>query len=149
MDLENQQYKLFQLLHGDRDQSPLFVSSIPKVVASRLDWRSTKVFVTLRDAQKIRHHPQHGMDAMKGLQLPMVIRHGDYYQSQYRGSSLQLEVVLHELDKPKRAYFLVLCRNKEDTGIFLRTFYFSAELSRNKMANARKLMIQSTVNFFK
>ena len=91
----------------------------------------------------------HGMDATKGLQLPMVIRKGDYYQSNRRGTVLQIEVVLHEMDNPKRAYFLVLSRNKEDTGIFIRTFYFSSELPRNKMKGASKILIQSTTNYFK
>jgi len=91
----------------------------------------------------------HGMDASKSLQLPLVIRHGDYHRSSRRGTELQIELVLHELDNPKRAYFLVLSRNKEDTGIFIRTFYFSSELSRNKVNGATKLLVQSASDYFK
>lgn len=91
----------------------------------------------------------HGMDAIKGMQLPMVVSHGDYYQSQKRGTELQIEVVLHELDAPKRAYFLVLSRNKEDTGIFIRTFYYNAEIPRSKMRGANRLVVQSGLNYFK
>ena len=107
------------------------------------------MFVTTRDAQKIRYHPMHGMNAERGLQLPMVIRHGDYYRSARRGTELQIEVVLHEPDDPKRAYFLVLARNKEDTGLFIRIFYYSSGISRSKMKGAETLLKQSTMNFFK
>ncbi|PZQ97671.1 MAG: hypothetical protein DI533_10880 [Cereibacter sphaeroides] len=127
----------------------MFLAKIPFSVSRTLGWVAQNVFITVRDAQKIRHHPMHGMDATKGLQLPMVIRKGDYYQSNRRGTVLQIEVVLHEMDNPKRAYFLVLSRNKEDTGIFIRTFYFSSELPRNKMKGASKILIQSTTNYFK
>jgi hypothetical protein len=146
---DTQDFRLFRLLHGDSHLSPLFLTRIPRAVSLRLGWNAVNVFVTLRDAKKIRHHPMHGMNSEKGLHLPMVIRHGDYYQSTDRGSDLQVEVVLHEMDQPKRAYFLVLSRNKEDTEIFMRNFYFSSRLSRNKMKLARKVFIQSTVNYFK
>lgn len=149
MDSEAQQFRLFCLLHGSAIQEPLCVAEIPISVSRKLGWIARKVFVTIRDAQKIRYHPMHGMDAVKGLQLPMVIRQGDYYQTQKRGTELQVEVVFHEPDNPKRAYFLVLSRNKEDTGIFIRTFYFSSELSRRKMKSAKRLHIQSTLNYFK
>ncbi len=91
----------------------------------------------------------HGMDGMKGLALPMVIRRGDYYQSNKRGTHLQIEIVLHQPDNPKRAYFLVLARDKIDQGIFIRTFYFTAELSRNKMKDATEVLVQGTSNFFR
>lgn len=149
MDSEAQQFRLFCLLHGQTGIASLCLAKLPLAVANKLGWAARNVYVTLRDAQKIRHHPMHGMDAVRGLQLPMVIRQGDYYQSQKRGTELQIEVVLHEFDNPKRAYFLVLSRNKEDTGIFIRTFYFSSELSRNKMKNATRVLIRSTSNYFK
>ncbi|MES2433105.1 MAG: hypothetical protein V4586_04695 [Pseudomonadota bacterium] len=149
MDSEAQQFRLFCLLHGQTGIAPLCLAQLPLAVTNKLGWAARNVFVSLQDAQKIRHHPMHGMDAVRGLQLPMVIRQGDYYQSQKRGTELQIEVVLHEFDNPKRAYFLVLSRNKEDTGVFIRTFYFSSELSRNKMKNATRLLIKSTSSYFK
>lgn len=145
----DQEFRLFSLLHGDTQHSPLLLSQLPFRVTSALGWKARDVYVTTRDAQKIRHHPMHGMDAAKGLALPLVIRRGDYYQSNRRGTELQIEVVLHETDRPKRAYFLVLARNSEDTGIFIRTFYFTAELSRNKMKGASRLLIQSAITYFK
>ena len=48
-----------------------------------------------------------------------------------------------------KAYFLVLARDKEDRGIFLRTFYFSGQMSRGKMKKARVILKQSTINYFK
>lgn len=146
---QDQEFRLYSLLHGEASNSPLLIGQIPTAVSKRLGWIARNVFVTLRDAQKIRHHPMHGMDAVKGLQLPMVIRNGDYFRSIGRGTELQIEVVLHQPDNPRRAYFLVLARDKPDTSIFIRTFYFNSEMSRNKMKNAEKLHIQSTVNYFK
>ena len=141
-------FPLFCLLHGDIPISPLLIGQIPKAVAEILGWKCRKVFVTNRDAQKIRFHPMHGMDASRGIHLPIVIRHGDYFQSRRRGSNLQIEVVLHELQVPKRAYFLVLARNIEDTGIFIRTFYFNGEMSRNRMRDASSLLKQSSTDYF-
>jgi len=146
---EDPHFLLFCLLHGEAKNSPLLVASIPPIVSKKLGWKARNVFLTVRDAQKIRHYPMHGMDASKSLQLPLIIRHGDYYRSSRRGTELQIELVLHELDNPKRAYFLVLSRNKEDTGIFIRTFYFSSELSRNKVNGATKLLVQSASDYFK
>jgi len=146
---DTREYRLYHLLHGDRTHDPLLVGEIPYAVARKLNWSARKVFVTVKDAQKIVHHPMHGMNAVMGLQLPMVIARGDYYRSSRRGSEYQIEVVLHEPNNPKRAYFLVLSRNKEDTGIFLRTFYFNTELPRKKLSSAQRLMLQSTVNYFK
>lgn len=146
---EDQEFRLFSLLHGEQSHSPLLLGQIPQSVANLLGWSARNVYLTLKDAQKIRHHQMHGMDAVKGLALPMVIRQGDYYSSQQRGTDLQIEVVLHEFDNPKRAYFLVLARDRPDTGIFIRTFYFNAALSRSKMKNAVPLRISSTIKFFK
>ena len=145
----DQEFRLFSLLSGDTTHSPLLMSRIPLKVSRSLGWAARDVYVTTRDAQKIAHHPMHGMDAARGLALPMVIRRGDYYQSARRGTELQLEVVLHEVGNPRRAYFLVLARNREDTGIFIRTFFFNAELSRNKMKDAKRILIQGTTNYFK
>lgn len=146
---QDQEFRLFCLLHGESQHSPLLLSQIPEQVSHNLGWRARNVFITTRDAQKIRHHPMHGMDAVKGLQLPLVIRQGDYYQSRLRGSEFQIEVVLHELDNPKRAYFLVLSRDRQDRGVFIRTFYFTSALSRNKMKDATRLFVQSTISYFK
>lgn len=145
----DQEFRLFSLLHGEQIHSPLLLGQIPQSVANKLGWSARNVFLTLKDAQKIRHHPMHGMDAIKGLALPMVIRQGDYYSSQHRGTEFQIEVILHEFNNPKRAYFLVLARDKPDTGIFIRTFYFNAALSRSKMKNAMPLRINSTISYFK
>lgn len=145
----DQEFRLFSLLHGEVAHSPLLLAQIPRSVAHKLGWSARNVFLTVKDAQKIRHHPMHGMDAQKGLALPLVIRQGDYYSSHTRGTELQIEVVLHEASNPKRAYFLVLARDKEDTGIFIRTFFFNSALSRNKMKLARPLRINSTLNYFK
>ena len=49
---------------------------------------------------------------------------------------------------PRRAYFLVLARNIEDTGIFIRTFYFNGEMSRNRMRDASSLLKQSSTDYF-
>ena len=149
MDSEDQRFKLFCLLHGEDRHSPLAVAQIPKAVSGALRWNARNVFVTVRDVQKIRHHPMHGMDAVRGLFLPLVIQNGDYYKSDKRGHELQIEAVLHELDRPQRVYFLVLSRNREDTGIFIRTFYFNSAMSRNKMKGARVLLRQSTTTYFK
>ncbi|OYU18264.1 MAG: hypothetical protein CFE34_11475 [Rhodobacteraceae bacterium PARR1] len=143
------EFRLFSLLSGDLTYSPLLLTQIPLKAARRLGWAARNVFVTIKDAQKIAHHPMHGMDAVRGLALPMVIRRGDYYQSGQRGTDLQVEVVLHEAGNPRRAYFLVLARNREDTGIFIRTFFFNAELSRSKMKGATRILSQSTTNYFK
>lgn len=141
-------FRLFSLLNGDESFSPLIVGRIPYPAARRLGWSARNVFLSYKDAQKIAHHPMHGMDAMKGLFLPRVILDGDYYRSTKRGTDLQIEVVLHEPGNPKRAFFLVLSRNREDTGIFIRTFYFTSELSRNKMKSATRLFLQSGLDFF-
>lgn len=144
------EFHLFSLLHGASfGADPHPIAEIPSPVASTLGWKTRTVFLTRSAAQKIRHHPMHGMDAKTGLQLPMVIRNGDYYQTRNRGTPLQVEVVLHEPDNPKKAYFLVLARDMEDRGIFLRTFYFSGQMSRGKMKKARVLFKQSTINYFK
>ncbi|PLL14561.1 hypothetical protein C0V75_03800 [Tabrizicola sp. TH137] len=141
-------FRLYSLLNGEASFSPLRVAEIPLPASRKLKWSARSVYITVRDAQKIAHHPMHGMDATKGLCLPTVIQDGDYFQSTKRGSDLQIEVVLHDAANPKRAYFLVLSRNREDTGIFIRTFYFTSELSRNKMKGATRLHIQSHHNFF-
>lgn len=146
---ETREYRLFRLLHGDMSVPSLTAGEIPFSVARKLGWATRKVTVTIKDAQKIVHHPMHAMDAIKGLQLPMVITHGDYYRNPQRGTPLQIEVVLHEPSNPKRAYFLALSRNQEDTGIFIRTFYYNAKLSRRRLAGAEKLLIQSVHNYFK
>lgn len=143
------EFRLFSLLSGDMTHCPLMLTQIPLKAARKLGWAARNVFVTTKDAQKIAHHPMHGMDAVRGLALPMVIRRGDYYQSGKRGTDLQVEVILHEAGNPRRAYFLVLARNREDTGIFIRTFFFNAELSRSKMKGATRILIQSTTNYFK
>ena len=141
-------FRLYSLLNGEASFSPLRVGDIPLPASRKLKWTARSVYITVRDAQKIAHHPMHGMDATKGLYLPTVIQDGDYFQSTKRGSDLQIEVVLHDAANPKRAYFLVLSRNREDTGIFIRTFYFTSELSRNKMRGATRLHIQSQHKFF-
>ncbi|MFN0115444.1 MAG: hypothetical protein ACKVPY_12280 [Paracoccaceae bacterium] len=146
---DDRDYLLFQLLHGVGRPSPLQVGKIPAEVSRALRWRGRAVFLTQGDAKKIRFHPMHGMNAARGIYLPLVIEHGDYYQTQHRGTKLQIEVVMHEPDDPKRAYFLVLARDQEDTGIFLRTFYFSAELSRSKMRRATVLRDASKIGYFK
>lgn len=150
MDSRDPNYQLFLFLHGNSgDGSPLRVGEIPQSVAQALGWRTRTVFLSLRDAQKIRHHKHHAMNAEKGLLLPQVVKHGDYYQSNRRGHEQQIEVVLHEPDNNKRAYFLVLSRNAYDTGIFLRTFYFSGEITRSKMNGAKVLRHASGINYFK
>ena len=142
-------FRLFNLMHGGAIGSdPMQIATIPNRVMWLLRWRTDRVFITNRDAQKMRHHPKHGMDATRAMLLPTVISSGDYYQTNHRGSALQIEVVLHEPDAPKRAYFLVLSRNREDTGIFLRTFYFTGQLSRRKMRKARCLLDQNSIKFF-
>lgn len=147
---DDPEFELFQILSGGRiGAEPRAIAEIPQPICRALQWNTSTVFLTSRDAQKIRHHPMHGMDAHIGMQLPMVIRNGDYYQTADRGSPLQIEVVLHEPERPKRAYFLVLARDKEDRGIFLRTFYFTSELSRSKMKHARVLRDASTIGYFK
>lgn len=147
---EDPEFHLFRLLNGGGiGQEPVPIAEIPEIVAERMGWTAKTVFLSSRDAQKIRHQPMHGMSSHLGLQLPLVIRQGDYYQTSNRGSPLQIEVVLHEIERPKRAYFLVLSRDKEDTGIFLRTFFFNSELTRNKMRDARVLRKLSSVDFFK
>lgn len=142
-------FRLYSLLKGDESFSPLLVGRIPHAAANRLGWTARSVFLSYKDAQKIAHHPMHGMDATKGLRLPNVIHDGDYYRSTRRGTDLQIEVILHEEDNPKRAFFLVLSRNREDTGIFIRTFYFTSELSRNKMKTAQRLLMQSRMDFLR
>ncbi|WP_375259080.1 hypothetical protein [Citreimonas sp.] len=142
-------FSLFKLLNGGkRGGPPLCVGQIPARVTDALKWNARKVFLTYRDSQKIRHHQMHGMDASKGLALPMVVRNGDYYQSMKRGSEFQIEVILHEPD-PKRAYFLVLARDAQDKGIFVRTFYFNKSITRSKMKLAQRLFIQSDHEYFK
>jgi hypothetical protein len=102
------EFRLFSLLSGDMTHSPLMLTQIPLKAARKLGWAARNVFVTTKDAQKIAHHPTHGMDAVRGLALPMVIRRGDYYQSGKRGTDLQVEVILHEAGNPRRAYFFGL-----------------------------------------
>ena len=113
-----------------------------------LGWNIRQVYLTISDAKKIRHHPMHGMDAAQGLALPLVIEKGDYYQLSTRGSKSQIEVILHE-ENPKRAYYLVLAKDRSDLGLFLRTFYRTSELSRSKMSKATVLLRQSEVEYFK
>ncbi|WP_141194761.1 hypothetical protein [Maliponia aquimaris] len=149
MEPTEHEFQLFKLLNGGSLRSKhLHVANIPLSVADFLGWTARKVFISSADAQKIRHHPMHGMNAEKGLALPLVIKFGDYYQSRKRGSDLQIEIVLHE-PEPKRAYFLVLARNIEDTGLFIRTFYYNSKLSRSKMKGARSLLAQSPHRYFK
>lgn len=88
------------------------------------------------------------MDQQKYMKLPTVIRHGDFYQSGKRGTIFQIEVVLHE-DDPRRAFFLVLARDKIDKGLFIRTFYYTSALSRSKMKSAQIIYKQSTIKYFK
>lgn len=79
----------------------------------------------------------------------MVISSGDYYQTNDRGSPLQIEVVMHEPDNLKRCYFLVLARNIEDSAIFIRTFYYTKKMTRSKFKRATMLYNQSGFQFFK
>jgi len=147
---DDPEFQLFQFLNGGGlGTNPLPIAEIPREVAAALGWQSTTVYLSNRDAQKIRHHPMHGMDSQIGMQLPLVVRQGDYYQTSHRGSPLQIEVVLHRPDDPKRAYFLVLARDEHDKGIFMRTFYFTASLSRNKMKGAKKLRVLNNLSYFK
>lgn len=146
---DGSEFRLFQMLHGGGTLDRLVVGRIPTTVSRKLGWSARTVYLTRRDAQKIRFHPMHGMNATKGLHLPLVIANGDYYQTHNRGSELQIEAVLHEPDQPRRAYFLVLARDRGDTGLFLRTFYFTAKLSRNKMRHATTLLDASGTEFFK
>lgn len=147
---DDPQYSLFLALHGASvEESPFRIGKIPAEVAELLGWRSRDVMFTNRDAQKLRHHPMHGMDANRALHLPMVLSNGDYWQTRNRGTELQIEVVLHEPDQPNRAYFLVLARDKEDRGIFIRTFYFTAKLTRSKMKRAVCIRDRSGLAYFK
>lgn len=148
MEPTERQFVLFKFLNGGSvGENPISVGRIPDLAGTNLKWEAKEVYLSARDAQKIRHHPMHGMNAERGLALPLVIAKGDYYQIQKRGTQLQIEVVLHE-PNPRRAYYLVLARNREDTAIFLRTFYFTAELSRSRMKTAKPIYIQSNLNYF-
>jgi hypothetical protein len=150
MESSDPNYELFLLLHGGQlSSAPLKVGMIPEIVSKELNWRARYVYVTKGDAQKMRFNPHHAMDGQKALTLPMVVAHGDYYQTKTRGTALQIEAVLHEPDNPKRSFFLALARDRTDTGMFLRTFYFSGELPRSKMRSAARLLKQSGIQYFK
>jgi hypothetical protein len=151
MNPDDPQYQLFLLLHGGLPETVDFirVGRLPQEVQKALGWDACDVLVGRRDAQKIRHHRQHGMDGDRALFLPTVIAHGDYYQTRDRGTALQIEVVLHEQNRPKRTYFAVLSRTFDDTAIHLRTFYFTGEISRSKMKGSRRLRNTSKLKYFK
>lgn len=113
-------FRLFQMLHGGlMHVGPMKVGDIPPQASAKLGWKATAVHVSYKDAQKLRFHKHHAMDQFRALQLPLVIGSGDYYRHVKRGTDRQIEVVLHEPDNPKRAYFLVLSRNEEDTAILI------------------------------
>ncbi len=101
-------FALFQALNGGNfTGTPLRIGRIPDTLSKELGWATRDVYLSVKDAQKIRHHPMHGMDSKLAMHLPVTITNGDYYQLTNRATDLQLEIVLHEPESPRRAYYLV------------------------------------------
>jgi hypothetical protein len=143
-------FRLFRLFHGDFPaRQSLVIARIPALVQRRLGWISSNVHFSLKDAQKVRFHHEHGMSYLHAYNIIPTIIEGDYYQNPRRGNDRTLEVVWHNPAIEKDCHFLVLQRNREDTGIFIRTFYRNKAITRSKLSGSTRLLNQSGLNYFK
>jgi hypothetical protein len=89
------------------------------------------------------------MTGLSARSILKTVEDGDYYKNSHRGTDLQLEVVFHDPLDPKCCHFLVLARDKEDRGFFVRTFYRANNMTRSKLKQAERLLWQSKIDYFK
>jgi hypothetical protein len=143
-------FEFHRLLNGGLlPDHAMRIGRIPFGVFLPIRWRAQEIYLTSRDAQKIRFHQSHGMTGLSARSILKTIEDGDYYRNPNRGTDLQIEVVLHDPLEPKRCHFLVLARDKEDRGFFVRTFYRMNNMTRSKLKGAERLLWQSKVDYFK
>jgi hypothetical protein len=143
-------FDFHRLLHGVLPPEQVMrIGKIPYGVALPVNWRSREVYLTSKDAQKIRFHQSHGMTGLSARSILKTVEDGDYYKNSHRGTDLQLEVVFHDPLDPKCCHFLVLARDKEDRGFFVRTFYRANNMTRSKLKQAERLLWQSKIDYFK
>jgi hypothetical protein len=136
------------LICGDPRATTMQIGSLPWTVASKLGWRARGIFLSPSDVRKLRFHEHHGMSKSELRSILRTIEYGDYYKRP-RGGDLQIEVVLHSPEGQRGIYYLALARDREDEGIFLRTYFLSTDLGRNKMKAAETLFKQSNCNYFR
>ncbi len=143
-------FRLFRLLHGDfPPNQSLIIARIPVFVQRKLGWICSSVHFSLKDAQKVRFHREHGMDYLQAYNIIPTITEGDFYQNPRRGNELTLEVVLHNPAVEKDCHFLVLQRDVADSGIFIRTFYRNKAMTRSKLRGSTCILNQSGLSYFK
>ncbi|MCU0801899.1 MAG: hypothetical protein MUD11_08990 [Rhodobacteraceae bacterium] len=143
-------FNFHQLLYGGFPADHIMrIGHIPYSARLPRGWQSRNVFLTAKDAQKIRFHKEHGMDGLEARAILTTVEKGDYYRNPLRGTDLQIEVILHDPEIEKRCHFLVLARDKDDNGFFIRTFYRSNNISRSKLKGATRILRQSQNNYFK
>jgi hypothetical protein len=143
-------FEFHRLMYGGLPPDHVMrIGRIPYGVLLPLNWHTREVYLTSKDAQKIRFHQSHGMTGLSARSLLKTVDVGDYFRNPNRGTQLQLEVVLHEPADPKRCCFLVLARDREDRGLFVRTFYRANNMTRSKLKGAERLLWQSQINYFK
>jgi hypothetical protein len=143
-------FEFYQLLNGGLAVDHVMkIGSVPYGTRLPLRWHARDVYLTAKDAQKIRFHQGHGMSGLSARAILKTIEDGDYYRNPLRGTDLQLEVILHDPEIEKRCFFLVLARDKADKGYFIRTFYRSNNMTRSKLKGAHRILWQSGKDYFK
>ena len=143
-------FEFHRMLNGGSPPDHVMrIGQLPYGLVLLLDWKAREVYLTSRDAQKIRFHQSHGMTGLSARSILNTVEYGDYYRNPSRGTNLQLEVVLHHPDNPKCCHFLVLARDKDDKGFFVRTFYRANNMTRSKLKQAKRLLWQSKIDYFK
>lgn len=150
MSEDDPNFELYRFLNGDYPSSDqIRIGRLPDQVKSSMRWIASSIFLTRGDAQKLRFHGSHGMQANDALEMRQTIEKGDYYFHPGRGTKLQVEVILHDPKMHKRCYFLVLARNTEDTAVHFRTFFKTNNMTRSKLRLSHTILNQSGISYFK
>jgi hypothetical protein len=143
-------FEFHQLLNGGLPADYVMrIGTIPHGARLPFHWTAKDIYLTAKDAQKIRFHQTHGMSGLSARAILKTVVDGDYYRNPTRGTDLQLEVILHDPEIEKRCHFLVLARDKADKGFFIRTFYRSNSMTRSKLKGAHRILWQSGKDYFK
>lgn len=127
----------------------MHLGELSLIATSKLGWPTNMVLVTKKDALKIRFHKDHGMSPNEALALVPTLQLGDIYQQKTRGDDRHVTIIWHEPEKPKRCHFMVLKLDRQNNGIYLRTFYRTSHMVRSKMKRSVCLHKRSKICFFK
>lgn len=89
----------------------------------------------------------HGMSGADARSVLRTVEDGDYYVHN-RGKGLQVEAVHHNPKRRTETRFAVLAINSERTGVYLRTFLRSTNMTHSKFKGGKRLRWVSGVDYF-